>query len=312
MSYKVLVTGGSGYIGSMLVPFLLNKGCEVTVLDNLMYGQTSLLSVACHKNFKFVYGDVRDFNLLDRLCRDKDVVIPLAALVGAPACEKNREDANKINCLHILELLDYIDINCKVIYPNTNSGYGVGGNGYCDENSPLNPLSVYGESKMEAEKSVLEFGGIAFRLATVFGASPRMRNDLLVNDFVIKAKRDRCLVLFEKHFRRNFIHIKDVCGAFWHAIENYDRMGGQVYNLGLSTANLTKLELAEKVKNHLPDTVIISSEIGSDPDKRDYIVSNAKLESTGWKPQYTLDDGIREVLQAYDIIKGAGDVYRNY
>jgi nucleoside-diphosphate-sugar epimerase len=308
---KILVTGGSGYIGSVLVPFLLEKGCEVTVLDNLMYGQTSLLGCASNPNFKFVYGNVNDDSLLANLCFEKDVVIPLAALVGASLCDKNWDEAWRTNSDHIENILSFAGKECKIVYPTTNSGYGIGGNGFCDEESPLNPLSTYGETKMNAEKAVVSFGGISFRLATVFGASPRMRTDLLVNDFVIKAKRDRCIVLFEEHFRRNYIHVKDVCEAFWHGIANYDTMKGQVYNLGLSTANLTKRELAEKVKNHLPDTVIISSEIGSDPDKRDYIVSNAKLEATGWKPRYTLDDGIREVIQAYDIIKGAGDTFRN-
>jgi len=309
---KVLVTGGSGYIGSVLVPFLLEKGCEVTVLDNLMYGQTSLLGVAGHPNFKFIHGDVINRDILVEVCKNKDVIIPLAALVGAPLCRNNEKLAWDINCMHVITILDNKDEGCKVIYPNTNSGYGIGDEGFVDEDSPLNPLSVYGETKIEAEEEVLFEQGVVFRLATVFGASPRMRNDLLVNDFTLKACKDRCLVLFEQHFRRNYIHVKDVCEAFWHGIQNYETMKGQAYNLGLSTANLTKGQLAEKIKNHLPDTVIINSEIGSDPDKRDYIVSNDKLEATGWKPKYTLDDGIREIIQVYNIIKGAGDVYRNY
>lgn len=207
---KVLVTGGSGYIGSVLVPFLLEKGCEVTVLDNLMYGQTSLLGVAGHPNFKFIHGDVINRDILVEVCKNKDVIIPLAALVGAPLCRNNEKLAWDINCMHVITILDNKDEGCKVIYPNTNSGYGIGDEGFVDEDSPLNPLSVYGETKIEAEEEVLFEQGVVFRLATVFGASPRMRNDLLVNDFTLKACKDRCLVLFEQHFRRNYIHVKDV------------------------------------------------------------------------------------------------------
>lgn len=308
---KIFITGGSGYIGSVLVPFLLEKGAEVTVYDNLMYSQSSALFGNIHdKNFKFVKGDVRDTDKLVRLAREHDVIIPLACLVGAPLCNENPKDAWAINTDHVVSMSG---LGKKIIIPTTNSGYGIGGEEMCDENSPLRPISIYGKSKVAAERNLLENrAGVSFRLATVFGSAPRQRLDLLVNDFVVKAKRDGCLVLFEEHFRRNYIHIRDVCKAFWFGIANYDKMVGQAYNVGLSSANLTKRQLAEKIKEHLPETVIISSEIGQDPDKRDYLVSNDKLETLGWKPDYTIDDGIREIITAYDIIKAAKDLYRNY
>ena len=308
---KFFITGAAGYLGSTLCGMLLKKGHEVTALDNLMYGQaTSLFPVARYSGLTYVHGDARDTELILKLGKDADVIIPLACLVGAPLCNNNPVDAKAINTDHIIALAK---LRKKVIYPTTNSGYGIGGDGECTEESPLNPLSVYGTTKIEDENYLLENqAGVCFRLATVFGASPRQRLDLLVNDFVVRAKRDGCIVLFEENFRRNYIHIKDVCLAFLFAIENYDLMVGQTYNVGLSSANLTKRELAEKVKQHLPSTVIISSEIGSDPDKRDYLVSNAKLESLGWMPTKTLDDGIREICKVFDMIKGSGDIYRNY
>jgi nucleoside-diphosphate-sugar epimerase len=308
---KVLITGGAGYIGSVLTQKMLDRGWEVTVLDNLMYGQaTSLFQAAGDPKFSYVHGDVREINQLVDLGSKADIIIPLACLVGAPLCKANPIDAKAINTDHVKILSE---LGKKVIYPTTNSGYGVGGSGECTEESPLSPLSVYGETKVAAEKHLLDGKlGVAFRLATVFGSSPRQRLDLLVNDFVVKAKRDGCLVLFEEHFRRNYIHVNDVCKAFIFAIDNYQKMVGNTYNLGLSSANLTKRELAEKVKEHLPNTVIISSEIGKDPDKRDYLVSNKKLESLGWSPDYTLDDGIKEICKVYDMVKGSGDIYRNY
>lgn len=311
---KILITGGAGYIGTTLSLQLLALGYEVTVLDNLMYGQSqSLFQHAAHPNFNFVSGSVTDknFALLKSLVRSHDIIIPLACLVGAPLCNANPDVAWAINTKHIEEICKIAD-GKPVLYPTTNSGYGIGGTGMCDENSPLNPLSVYGETKVAAEESIMAYGGIAYRLATVFGASPRMRLDLLVNDFVVKAKRDGVIVLFESHFRRNYIHVKDVCKAFIHGIDNYARMRGNIYNVGLSSANLTKLQLAEKIKLHIPSLVIIESEIGQDPDKRDYLVSNEKLEKTGWSPDYTLDTGISEVIKIFDMIKAGGDVTRNY
>lgn len=311
---KVLITGGAGYIGTSLTKALLLKGYDVTVVDNLMYGQAqSLLYFASCPGFKFVNADVTDhgYELLEKLVKQHDVIIPLACLVGAPLCNANPKSAWEVNHKHINVICNVAD-GKPVIYPTTNSGYGIGGTGMCDETSPLNPLSVYGETKVAAEKDVLDYGGIAYRLATVFGASLRMRLDLLVNDFVWKAKRDGAIVLFEGHFRRNYIHVMDVVAAFIHAIDNYDSMKKNIYNVGLSSANLTKLELAQKIKEQIPNLVIISSEIGQDPDKRDYLVSNAKLEGTGWQPQVTLDQGIKEIITVYDIVKAGGDVYRNY
>lgn len=308
---KILITGGAGYIGSVLSQFLLDLNYSVTVLDNMMYGQsTSLFGVAHNPNFKYVYGDVRNRELLESLGKEADIIIPLACLVGAPLCKENPIDATAINRDQIITLAN---LGKKLIFPTTNSGYGIGGKGECTEETPLSPLSLYGTTKASAENYLLkEKLGVSFRLATVFGSSPRQRLDLLVNDFVVKAKRDGSIVLFEEHFRRNYIHVRDVCLAFHFAITNYDSMVGQAYNVGLSSANLTKRELAEKVKNHFPRTVIISSDVGEDPDKRDYLVSNAKLEALGWKPKYTIDDGIREISKAYDMIKGSGDIYRNY
>jgi nucleoside-diphosphate-sugar epimerase len=311
---SILITGGAGYIGTTLSLQLLDLGYQVTVLDNLMYGQSqALFSHAANKNFKFVNGSVTDngYNLLEKLVKSHDIIIPLACLVGAPLCNANPDTAWKINAEHIQKICEFAE-GKPVLYPTTNSGYGIGGTGMCDETSPLNPLSVYGDTKVAAEKFVMDYGGIAYRLATVFGASPRMRLDLLVNDFVVKAKRDGVIVLFESHFRRNYIHVKDVCKAFIHGIINYRKMKSNIYNVGLSAANLTKLQLAQKIKEHIPSLVIIESEIGQDPDKRDYLVSNEKLEATGWAPDYSLDVGIQEVIKIFDIIKAGGDVTRNY
>ena len=308
---RVLITGGAGYIGTSLTTMYRDKGYHVTIYDNLMYGQSqALFSLMGDKETEFVYGDVRDTKKLLEHARQADIICPLACLVGAPLCKENPRDAKEINTDHVEALCSLP--GKQIIYPTTNSGYGVGGDGYCDETSPLNPLSVYGETKVAAEKAVFGSGNIAFRLATVFGASARMRLDLLVNDFVWRAKRDGTLVLFESHFRRNYIHVKDVCRAFLHATEHFGTMHGEVYNVGLSTANLSKLDLAKKVHQYVPNLVIVESAFGQDPDKRDYIVSNAKLEATGWYPKYTLDDGIKELIKLYEVIKAGGDVCRNY
>lgn len=302
---RVLVTGGSGYLGSVLVPSLLAEGYRVTVVDSLLYRQDSLLACCPDPSFEFVNGDARDWDLMEPLLRQADVVIPLAALVGAPLCQKDQIAATTTNRDAIVLLTKLVSRSQMLLMPTTNSGYGIGqADRYCTEETPLTPISHYGRTKVEAERAVLDSGnGISFRLATVFGVSPRMRTDLLVNDFVYRAVFDRAVVLFEAHFKRNYIHIRDVARVFQHGIAHYGALNGRPYNVGLSDANLSKSELCAKIKEHIPGFVFVESEIGQDPDKRDYLVSNARIESTGWKPRYSLDDGIRELTKAYRIIK---------
>jgi nucleoside-diphosphate-sugar epimerase len=309
---KVLITGGSGYIGSVLTGHLLEEGHDVTCLDNLIYGQKSLFNYADNPNFNFVYGDARDRNVMKELVPKSDVIIPLAAIVGMPACNLKPMDAENTNKEAIFMLNELRDYQ-KVIFPNTNSGYGTKtGEVFCTEETPLEPISSYGKMKCEAEEHLLnsDKNAITLRLATVFGTSPRMRTDLMVNDFVLKAIRDKTLVLYEKNFKRNYIHIKDVARGFKHCIDNYDDMKNEPYNLGLEDANLSKLELAEKIKSYLPQFEIICKEIGKDPDKRDYIVSNQKILKTGFKPKFSLDDGIKELIKGYNILL-RNDPYMN-
>jgi len=305
MKDKILVTGGAGYIGSTLVPILLKQGYKVTVLDSLIFNQSTLLDCCADSNFEFVQGDICDHELVNNLLPKFDIVIPLAAIVGAPACRRNPSLTRLVNYDAHMNIVNNVSAEQKVLFPTTNSGYGIGEkDSYCTEESPLNPISEYGRTKVEIEKALLDMGSaITFRLATVFGMSPRMRMDLLVNDFVYKAVKERSLVLFEEHFRRNYIHVRDVAKAFLFGIENYDKMKGEPYNVGLSSANITKRELAEKIKEYVPGLYIHSAEIGEDPDKRDYIVSNDKIESLGWHPDHTLDDGIPELIKGYNIIR---------
>jgi len=302
---KILITGGAGYIGSALTVYLLQKNYHVTVIDNLYYNQDSLLAACQYPKFDFINGDARDEALIKDILPTFDFIIPLACLVGAPLCDQRPALAVSTN-YGAIKLID--DLRSKdqgVIYPTTNSGYGIGAkDNFCTEESPLNPVSLYGQTKVDTEKMLLDSGNaISLRLATVFGTSPRMRMDLLVNDFVYRAYKDRALVLFEEHFRRNYIHILDVAMTFEHCLNNFDSMNNEPYNVGLCSANLTKRELAEKIKEYIPELVIISSEFGKDPDKRDYIVSNEKLERTGWKPKKNLDDGIIELIKCYNILK---------
>jgi nucleoside-diphosphate-sugar epimerase len=303
---KILITGGAGYIGSVLVPELLRTGHEVTVIDNFFYNQSSLLDVCNFKTLTVVRGDARDESLVKKHIVGKDFIIPLACLVGAPLCDKDPIAARTINFEAIQLVLKLREKSQKIIFPNTNSGYGrmTEGVAFCDETSALNPVSLYGKLKVQAEKEILEAGNaITLRLATVFGISPRMRLDLLVNDFVYRAVNDGAVVIFEPHFKRNYIHVRDVARAFMHAMDNFDVMKDQTYNVGLSEANLSKAELCAEIKKQLPKFVYIESKIGEDPDKRNYIVSNEKIEKTGFKPQISLQDGIAELIKGYQIIK---------
>jgi nucleoside-diphosphate-sugar epimerase len=310
-SYSILLTGGAGYLGSVLVPALLAAGHRVTVLDNFMYRQNSLASVCADPNFDVVSGDSRSEQTLKPLVAKADVVIPLAALVGAPLCERDPIAATTTNRDAIAALCKLLAREQRVIMPITNSGYGVGEKDkFCTEESPLRPVSLYGRNKVEAEKIMLERdNAISLRLATVFGMSPRMRVDLLVNDFVYRAVTDRFVVLFEAHFKRNFIHIRDVARAFLHALDNFEAMKGMPYNVGLSDANLSKAELCERIRAQVPDFVYLEAPIGEDVDKRDYIVSNTRIEAAGYRPAYSLDDGIRELIKGYRTIRN--DVYSN-
>ena len=305
---KVLVTGGAGYLGSVLVPALLERGCSVTVVDNFMYGQDSLAAVCYHPRFSIVRGDVRSMDTMKPLLQDADVIIPLAALVGAPLCDRDPLAATSTNKDAIVDMLGLIGRSQRVILPITNSGYGVGEAGkFCTEETPIRPVSLYGRDKVEVERTLLERhpSAISLRLATVFGMSPRMRLDLLVNDFTYRAYTDRSIVLFESHFKRNFIHVRDVARAFLHAMDRFDDMKGQIYNVGLSDANLSKLELCRRIQKHLPGFMIHESDVGKDPDKRDYIVSNEKIERTGYAPAFSLDDGIRELIKGFAMIRNS-------
>lgn len=299
---SVLITGGAGYLGSTLAEHLLHCGYSVTVLDNLAYKQLSLLHLFKRERFRFIAADVRDTNLLQQLAREHDVIIPLAAIVGMPACAANPVAAREINYLQIAYIVDVLQDHQQLILPNTNSQYG-SSEFIITEESEFNPLSLYAQTKCDAEAHVLDSGnGIILRLATVFGVSPRMRTDLLVNDFVYKSVTDGYLVLFEANFKRNYIHVLDIARTFEFMIRNYDRCCGQVYNVGLSDANLSKLELAQKIQQHVPALVIKQDEFKQDFDKRNYIVSNEKLESIGWQPEHNLDYGIKELIKAYQLL----------
>jgi len=301
----ILVTGGAGYLGSIMVPELLGDGHSVTVLDNFLFRQNSLASVCAHPAFDVVNGDARDEAVLKPLAANADVVIPLAALVGAPLCKRDQTGAISTNRDAIFTLLKLLSREQRVLMPVTNSGYGIGEKGkLLTEDHPLNPISLYGRLKVEAETAVLERGNaISFRLATVFGMAPRMRTDLLVNDFVYRAVYDGFIVLFEAGFHRNYIHIRDVAGAFRHALTDPNRMKDAIYNVGLSDANLSKRELCERIKAHVPNFVILEAPVGEDPDKRDYTISNARIEATGWRAQHSLDAGIKELIKGYRMIR---------
>jgi len=299
LSKNVLVTGGAGYIGSILVPRLLGNGFRVTVIDNFMYRQPSLASSVSNSGLQIVFGDVRDQHLMKNLVRKADIVIPLAAIVGAPACERDPVLSKSINRDATLWLFDQIGKNQQVIMPTTNSAYGSGdNNSYCDENSPLKPISLYAKDKVVIEEALMSLeNATSFRLATVFGISPRMRLDLLVNNFVNRALYDRYIVLFEGHFRRNYIHLSDAVTAFEMAIHSPGEFKGEIFNVGLSSANLSKIQLCLEIKDVLPEFTFVQAELGQDPDKRDYIVSNSKIESKGFSPKVSLRDGIEELVK---------------
>ncbi|CAA7627641.1 Nucleoside-diphosphate-sugar epimerase [Candidatus Terasakiella magnetica] len=304
-SLNILVTGGAGYLGSIMVPELLAAGHTVTVLDNFMFKQVSLAHVCADAKFSVVKGDCRDEALMKRLIATADVVIPLAALVGAPLCKADPVGAETINLQAPLALFKSLSPSQRVLMPITNSGYGIGESGkFCTEETPMRPLSLYGIHKVEVEKALLERGNaISFRLATVFGMAPRPRIDLLVNDFTYRAVYDRFVVLFESHFKRNYIHVRDVARTFLHGLANFEAMKNEAYNVGLSDANLSKWELCERIKAQIPDFVFLEAPVGEDPDKRDYIVSNEKLEKTGWSPAHSLDAGITDLIKGYTMIK---------
>ena len=304
---KVLITGGAGYLGSVLTEVLLGKDYQVTILDNLIYKQTSVAPFSYHPNFDFIFGDVTSELLLKSLVETHDIIIPLAAIVGMPACKAQPELTVKVNYEQVKNITKWITKNQKIILPNTNSQYGSSIE-IITEDSPFKPLSLYAETKCNAEKVLLDSGnGIVLRLATVFGMSYRMRMDLLVQDFVYKAITDGYLVLFESHFIRNYIHIRDIAGAFLFMIENYEKCNNNAFNVGLTSANCTKLELAQTIQKFVPDLVIVENNFKQDLDQRNYMVSNSKLENAGWVPTFTLEDGIKELIKGYQLIKKSKD-----
>lgn len=307
MSYNILVTGGAGYLGSTMVPDLLAAGHKVTVLDNFLFKQASLNHVCHHPNFSVVKGDIRSAETMAPLLKKNDVIIPLAALVGAPMCNIDPVGAETINHVAISMMLKMLSPAQRVLMPTTNSAYGSGDEGnFCSETSPLNPISKYAIDKVAVEKELMQHpNAISFRLATVFGMSPRMRIDLLVNDFTYRAVYDRAVVLFESHFKRNYIHVRDVSRAFQHGLNNFDAMKGEIYNVGLSDANVSKRELCERIALQVEGFTFIDAQNGRDPDQRNYIVSNKKIEAAGYMPEFSLDRGIAELIKGFTMIRNS-------
>lgn len=305
MSYNIVVTGGAGYLGSTMVSELLAKGHKVTVIDNFMYGQNSLAHVCHNPNFNVVRGDVRIENVILPLVKKADIIIPLAAYVGAPLCARDPVGASSTNHDAIIMMLKNMSRHQRILMPTTNSAYGSGDEkNFCTEESPLHPMSLYAIEKVKVEKELMQHpNATSFRLATVFGMSPRMRIDLLVNDFTYRAVHDRFIVLFESGFKRNYIHVRDIARAFIHGIENYEKTNGHIFNVGLSDANVSKMELCQAIQKQVPDFTFIDAPIGKDPDQRNYIVSNEKIEATGYKPQVSLDAGIGELIKGYTMIR---------
>jgi nucleoside-diphosphate-sugar epimerase len=304
MKKNILITGGAGYIGSILVPELLNMGHKVTVIDNFMFDQSSLNHCCSDPNFHIVNGDIRHEKFIIPYYKSAEIIIPLAGYVGAPLCNKDLTGAQTVNHDAIMLMLNSLNDDQTVLMPTTNSAYGSGQDeNLCDENSPLNPISKYASDKVAVEQKLMERkNSISFRLATVFGMSPKMRIDLLVNDFVYRATKDGFIVLYEGHFKRNYIHVRDVTSVFIHAINNFEKMRGEIYNVGLSDANISKFELCERIKLQIKNFVIMEAPMAVDPDQRNYIVSNKKIESTGWKPKINLDYGISELMKGYTML----------
>ncbi|MBT3961634.1 MAG: NAD(P)-dependent oxidoreductase [Candidatus Marinimicrobia bacterium] len=312
MMMKILITGGAGYLGCVLTRNLI-KNHDVVVYDNLMYNQAPLIDLCRLKNFKFIHSDVRNIKLLKDEVQKSDVIIPLAALVGFPVCENDKTLATDVNYKHIVDIVETLSPNQKILFPNTNSGYGSRIDGEVSEKNKLTPISHYGVTKCDAENYIKSYSnGIIFRLATVFGVSSRMRLDLLVNEFVYKLLTDKYITLFEHEFIRNFIHIQDVSSVFEFMIDNYETYKNEIFNVGLSDTNINKQQLVERIQKQIPDTSVTHSDYFVDPDKRNYIVSNSKIESTGWKPKYSLDCGIEELIEAYKmIVPQESSHYRN-
>jgi nucleoside-diphosphate-sugar epimerase len=305
---KLLVTGGAGYLGSVLVPRLLDDGHAVTVIDNFMYQQASLLDCCHHPGLTIVRGDARDRRLVAEHLKRAEAVLPLACLTGAPLCDRDPVGATSVNLEAVTLLLELRSVHQAIVFPTTNSGYGVGEVGLlCTEETPLRPISLYGRLKVEAEQRLLAAPNtLTLRLATVFGISPRMRLDLLVNDFTYRAVTDGFVVLFEGHFTRNYIHVRDVARAFLHCLDNFDRMKGEPYNVGLDEANLSKRELCQEIRRQVPGFYWVEAEVGRDPDQRNYVVSNARIERTGFKPVVPLPAGIAELINGYQVIRRSG------
>jgi nucleoside-diphosphate-sugar epimerase len=302
---RILVTGGAGYIGSVLVPSLLADGHDVTVVDSFMYGQTSLLDCCVNPKLKIIRGDVRDAKLVSEQVSKADAVLPLACLTGAPLCDKDPVAAQGVNHDAVKNIAQQLSPRQMLVFPSTNSGYGVGEtNIHCDEDTPLRPISLYGRLKVELEKFLLDRGNcVTFRFATLFGTSPRMRLDLLVNDFTYRAVVDRFVVLFEPHFKRNYLHVRDAARAFKHVLANYERMKGRPYNVGLSDANISKWELCQVIAKYVPGFTYLVAEVGKDPDQRNYIISNDRIEATGYCTTIGLDEGVQELIRGYQIVR---------
>ena len=304
-NHNVLITGGAGYIGSVLSEYLLKKGYNVTIFDNFSYNQNSLFFHCNYKNFNLIKADVRDTGILKKAIKTNDTIIPLAAIVGAPACETDKKLASDVNFKQIQNIKKFSSNDQFILLPVSNSGYGISeGDKALDEESPLKPISHYGITKVKAEKEILKRkNSVSLRLATVFGPSFRMRTDLLVNDFTLRAYRDNYIVLFEPHFKRNYIHVMDIAILMELIISNPKKYNSNIFNVGLSSANLSKLELCNKIKKFIPKLAIEINEFNKDKDQRNYIISNKKIESTGWKPKYSLDDGIVSLIKVYSFLK---------